>query len=129
MAKESALGARKRRKSNRPRGTGTPLPPASRDRAADFLIVGWVQTFLVCALCQAGTTIALWLSNRNPGSLALEAAWRLLLWASFVSGVVLLLLTAAVVRFGRRQAAPGLTVASFILGAVPVVGTIIWWVR
>src|SRR5688500_16989544 len=72
--------------------------PPGESRASWFITIGWTQAGLMALLAELGALVGLWVSQIWPDTAAFEALWRVLMFASFVLGLILVAMTIVVLR-------------------------------
>jgi hypothetical protein len=89
-------------------------------RAVEAITAIWVLLIANTVLCLLGSAAAQGYVNAFPDANAALILSRLLLFAALVLGVVLLLLTIAVLKLRRHRPPLGVTVFAILVGITPL---------
>jgi hypothetical protein len=90
-------------------------------RSVEMLTVGWMLMVVTTLVCEVGSGIAHWyVAKINPRAQMIDVLSGLLLFAAFVIGFLLLLLSPVIIK-GRRTPPPrGVIVFAVVVGIAPL---------
>jgi hypothetical protein len=112
-----------KRRSDKREKAAAGIPDESR--AVEAITAIWVLVIANTLLCLLGSAVAQGYVNAFPGANAVLVLSRLLLLAALVLGVVLLLLTIAVLKLRRQRPPLGVTIFAVLVGITPIAATIV----